>query len=107
MTRITVVIEDHAEGIHLGQQLAGGRVVSVISDEHIAECIKACDGYTSAELSHGRVIPLHRYSALANQRDELREALEGLLAVVERHDTPLSDPERIAARVAIAKARGN
>lgn len=29
MTRITVVIEDHAEGVHLGQQLAGGRVVGV------------------------------------------------------------------------------
>ncbi|CAD5376750.1 hypothetical protein OF001_U170047 [Pseudomonas sp. OF001] len=34
MTRITVVIEDHAEGIHLGQQLAGGRVVSVQQGDH-------------------------------------------------------------------------
>jgi hypothetical protein len=33
MTRITVVIEDHAEGIHLGQQLAGGRVVEVIQGD--------------------------------------------------------------------------
>ncbi len=34
MTRITVVIEDHAEGIHLGEQLAGGRVVSVQHGDH-------------------------------------------------------------------------
>lgn len=33
MTRITVVIEDHAEGIHLGQQLAGGRVVAAMQGE--------------------------------------------------------------------------
>ena len=36
MTRITVVIEDHAEGIHLGQQLAGGRVVAVMQGDHSA-----------------------------------------------------------------------
>lgn len=34
MTRITVVIEDHAEGIHLGQQLAGGRVVAAMQGDH-------------------------------------------------------------------------
>ena len=34
MTRITVVIEDHGEGIHLGQQLAGGRVVAVMQGDH-------------------------------------------------------------------------
>lgn len=33
MTRITVVIEDHAEGIHLGQQLAGGRVVAAMQGD--------------------------------------------------------------------------
>ena len=37
---------------------------------------------------------------------ELLEALECLLAAVEQHDTPLTDPERIAARSAIAKAKG-
>lgn len=37
---------------------------------------------------------------------ELLEALESLLSIVEQHDTPLSDPERIAARAAIAKAKG-
>lgn len=37
---------------------------------------------------------------------DLLEALERLLEVVEQHDTPLSDPERIAARAAIAKATG-
>lgn len=37
---------------------------------------------------------------------DLLEALEGLLAVVEQNDLPLSDPERIAARAAIAKAKG-
>lgn len=35
MTRITVVIEDHGEGIHLGQQLAGGRVVAVASGDSL------------------------------------------------------------------------
>lgn len=34
MTRITVVIEDHGEGIHLGQQLAGGRVVAAMQGDH-------------------------------------------------------------------------
>lgn len=34
MTRITVVIEDHAEGIHIGQQLAGGRVVAAMQGDH-------------------------------------------------------------------------
>lgn len=34
MTRVTVVIEDHAEGIHLGQQLAGGRVVAALQGDH-------------------------------------------------------------------------
>lgn len=34
MTRVTVVIEDHAEGIHLGQQLAGGRVVAAMQGDH-------------------------------------------------------------------------
>lgn len=34
MTRITVVIEDHAEGIHLGQQLAGGRVVAATPGDY-------------------------------------------------------------------------
>lgn len=36
MTRVTVVIEDHAEGIHLGQQLAGGRVVAAMQGDHSA-----------------------------------------------------------------------
>lgn len=34
MTRITVVIEDHADGIHLGQKLAGGRVVAAMQGDH-------------------------------------------------------------------------
>lgn len=42
MTRITVVIEDHAEGIHLGQQLAGGRVVSVQHGDH-SELLEAAE----------------------------------------------------------------
>lgn len=37
---------------------------------------------------------------------ELLYALEALLAVTDEYDLPLSDPERIAARAAIAKARG-
>lgn len=47
MTRITVVIEDHGEGIHLGQQLAGGRVVAVMQgdqDEVVSELIDALEG---------------------------------------------------------------
>lgn len=36
---------------------------------------------------------------------ELLEALEGLLGVVEQADLQLIDPERIAARAAIVKAR--
>lgn len=70
MTRITVVIEDHAEGIHLGKELAGGRVVAACHGDH----------------------------------SELLEPLRELLAVAEQYDLPLSDPERIAARSAIAKA---
>lgn len=36
----------------------------------------------------------------------LLDALEALLAVADQYDLPLSDPERISARLAIAKARG-
>ena len=43
---------------------------------------------------------------LESIRDELLEALEALLAVAVQYDLPLSDPERISARLAIAKARG-
>lgn len=43
MTRITVVIEDHAEGVHIGQQLAGGRVVSVQQGDH-SELLEALEG---------------------------------------------------------------
>lgn len=42
MTRITVVIEDHAEGIHLGQQLAGGRVVAAAAGDH-SELLEALE----------------------------------------------------------------
>lgn len=42
MTRITVVIEDHAEGIHLGQQLAGGRVVAVMQGD-LSELLDALE----------------------------------------------------------------
>lgn len=41
MSRITVVIEDHAEGIHLGQQLAGGRVVVVAASDLFASAAMA------------------------------------------------------------------
>ena len=37
---------------------------------------------------------------------DLLEALEELLAVAVQYDLPLSDPERIKARAAIARARG-
>lgn len=56
---------------------------------------------TSMEKSESRANALLIMSA-----PELLQALESLLAVVEQHDTPLSDPERIAARSAIAKAKG-
>lgn len=42
MTRITVVIEDHAEGIRLGQQLAGGRVVAAAAGDH-SELLEALE----------------------------------------------------------------
>lgn len=42
MTRITVVIEDHAEGIHPGQQLAGGRVVAAAAGDH-SELLEALE----------------------------------------------------------------
>ena len=42
MTRITVVIEDHAEGVCLGQQLAGGRVVG---DGAPAETVKEAERF--------------------------------------------------------------
>lgn len=48
MTRITVVIEDHAEGIHLGQQLAGGRVVSVQKGDH-SGAVEALERWLNAE----------------------------------------------------------
>ena len=47
-----------------------------------------------------------RDSLVRKVAPELLEALSSLLAVVEQYDLPLSDPERIAARMAIAKARG-
>lgn len=43
MTRITVVIEDHTEGIYLGQQLAGGRVVAAIPGDH-SDLLEAAEG---------------------------------------------------------------
>lgn len=42
MSRITVVIEDHAEGIHLGQRLAGGRVVAATAGDH-SELLEALE----------------------------------------------------------------
>lgn len=42
MTRITVVIEDHAEGIHLGRQLAGGLVVAAMQGDH-SDLLEALD----------------------------------------------------------------
>lgn len=42
MTRITVVIEDHAEGIRLGQRLAGGRVVAAAVGDH-SELLQALE----------------------------------------------------------------
>lgn len=44
-------------------------------------------------------------AALIAAAPDLLEALENLLAVADQYDLPLSDPERIAARAAIAKAR--
>lgn len=49
MTRVTVVIEDHAEGIHLGQQLAGGRVVAVMQGDHSAVVSELVDALEGAE----------------------------------------------------------
>lgn len=34
MSRVTVVIEDHADGIHLGMQLAGGKVVAAMEGDY-------------------------------------------------------------------------
>mgnify|MGYP000256458595 CR=1 FL=1 len=40
MTRITVVIESHTEGVHLGMELAGGRVVAAMGGDH-SDCLEA------------------------------------------------------------------
>lgn len=34
MSRVTVVIEDHTDGIHLGLQLAGGKVVAAMEGDY-------------------------------------------------------------------------
>lgn len=47
MSRITVVIEDHAEGIHLGQPLAGGRVVAAMQGDH-SELLEALERIVDA-----------------------------------------------------------
>lgn len=48
----------------------------------------------------------HPDARLMAAAPDLLEALEGLLRQVDAYDLPLSDPERIAARAAIAKATG-
>ncbi|MNR29392.1 hypothetical protein D3C85_1467770 [compost metagenome] len=45
MTHITVVIEDHAEGIHLGDEMAGGRVVAAMRGDH-SELLEALEDST-------------------------------------------------------------
>lgn len=57
MTRITVVIEDHGEGIHLGQQLAGGRVVAAMQGDHSGllgalETAAGCWIYSGVDIDH-------------------------------------------------------
>lgn len=52
-------------------------------------CLRACDGIATAELSHGRVIPLHRYSAIVSQRDKLLDLLTLALPYIE---TAAGDP---------------
>lgn len=39
MTRITVVIDSHTEGVHLGMNLAGGRVVAAMEGDH-SDCLE-------------------------------------------------------------------
>lgn len=83
----------------------------------IVACVNACVGVSTEDLDRyyraGGGIDqamdeanLHDHVTAVQQRDQLLAALEGLLAVVEERDTPLSDPERIAAHEAIAAVKG-
>lgn len=74
----------------------------------IVACVNACEGIADAELSHGPVLPLHRHSELANQRDELRDALYGLLGKAYKQNWNEQYPDELAAAEhAIAKAKGS
>ena len=68
MTRITVVIEDHGEGIHLGQQLAGGRVVAAMQGDHsdAVEALEDAVQYLQHHLPSDALAP-HR-AAIAKAR---------------------------------------
>lgn len=53
-----------------------------------------------------RVDEMHANARLIAAAPELLEALQDLLDLAVGHDLPCSDPERLAAREAIAKALG-
>lgn len=42
MTRITVVIDSPSYGVHLGMELAGGRVVAAMEGDH-SDCLEALE----------------------------------------------------------------
>lgn len=72
----------------------------------IVACVNACDGYTEAELSHGRVIPLHRYSSIVSQRDDLMLALRELLDSMDANGSCQYEMLRAAGRDVIAMVEG-
>lgn len=70
MTRITVVIEDHGQGIHLGMPLAGGRVVAAMQGDH-SDLLEALEDSTQYLQHHlpGEWIAPH-LAAIAKARNQ-------------------------------------
>lgn len=85
----------------------------------VVAAVNACEGLTDAELSHGPVLPLHRHSHLASQRDDLLAALEASKAFIENYGMKTESILTMAAKYqsgiavlaqidsAIASARGD
>lgn len=70
MTRITVVIEDHAEGVHVGQSLAGGRIVAAMQGDHseLLEALEDSTQYLQHHLPSDQIAP--HLAAIAKARSQ-------------------------------------
>lgn len=111
MTRITVVIEDHAEGIHLGQQLAGGRVVAVAASDLFASAAMALSQSqrpvsVAEELQRSapaEEIELMTMAEVAQTMRRTRSGVDKLRARDPQFPKPLKEGEKRGSRICFVR----